>query len=427
MKYLQISNKGLIEPEALTLIGASSKRGDTSKIGMFGSGNKYALAYFFRNNYNLQIFTNGDRVRVGTVKKTFREAEYDVLTVEGVETSITTDMGHKWKLWQAIREFYSNATDEGLTAFCIVDEIKPRPGHTDLFIEVNEGIQEFMDNMMDYIGLHNIILDESEVGKIYLKHGKKTCVYRKGIRCYDTLKESLFDYDLYDIGINEDRIVEYYWNMNEAIMKMLFTTPEVEIVKIILEEVNGDVFEKSVLSDSISTKPTIENQDVWRQALNGRYVCPEGFMFLVPKKHKDMTLGLPSEFCNMLIKQVPGVKMPFSLGQSGRVSYLDHEMTALQLDTLKRVEYFFKECNFRMPYEVKVVRFTDPDLYGTIEKELILISDICLDKGPHEVANTLIEEAIHIKYNAADESRKFQTCLIDEFLTYMKNQNTINI
>lgn len=34
MNYLKISNKGLLDVEALTLLGASSKRGDNSKIGI---------------------------------------------------------------------------------------------------------------------------------------------------------------------------------------------------------------------------------------------------------------------------------------------------------------------------------------------------------------------------------------------------------
>lgn len=425
MKYLQISNKGLIETEALTLIGASSKRGDSSKIGMFGSGNKYALSYFFRNGYDLQIYTDGQRVNIGTVKKKFREDDYDVLTVNGVETSMTTQMGPKWKLWQAIREFYSNAMDEGLTAFAFVDEISARSGHTDIFIEAKEEVEEFMGNILDYIALDKIILHEDSIGKIYLKHGTKACIYRKGIRCYDTHKESLFDYDLNEIEITEDRIVQHYWDMNAKILKMLFTTTEVEIVKIILEEITKDMYENCV-SDSITTKPAIENKDTWRAAIGDRYVIPETFKMFVPAALKDKTLAIPNELCDMLLK-ISGVKMPFSIRKTGYYSFIDHEMTALQLDTLKRAQFFFKECKVNIPYEVKAVKFEKPDVFGTIEGETILISDICLDKGPHEVANTIMEEFIHIKYDALDETRKFQTCMIDEFLTYLKVTNCINI
>ena len=55
MKYLIITNKGEIEPQALHLVGASTKRGDSSKIGQFGSGNKYALAYLLRNEHEVLI------------------------------------------------------------------------------------------------------------------------------------------------------------------------------------------------------------------------------------------------------------------------------------------------------------------------------------------------------------------------------------
>ena len=37
MEYLKIKNLGVMEPMALTLMGASTKAGDSSKIGMFGS------------------------------------------------------------------------------------------------------------------------------------------------------------------------------------------------------------------------------------------------------------------------------------------------------------------------------------------------------------------------------------------------------
>ena len=53
MNYLKIRSKGKIDIEALSLLGASSKRGDETKIGQFGSGNKFAIAYLLRNNYEI--------------------------------------------------------------------------------------------------------------------------------------------------------------------------------------------------------------------------------------------------------------------------------------------------------------------------------------------------------------------------------------
>ena len=81
MHYLKISNKGLLDVEALTLLGASSKRGDNTKIGMFGSGNKFSLAYLLRNNYELRIFSGLEEIKLTTIEKTFRDKKFNIILV----------------------------------------------------------------------------------------------------------------------------------------------------------------------------------------------------------------------------------------------------------------------------------------------------------------------------------------------------------
>jgi len=41
--YIEITNNGEMDIDALHLMGVSSKRDDETKIGMFGSGNKYSI------------------------------------------------------------------------------------------------------------------------------------------------------------------------------------------------------------------------------------------------------------------------------------------------------------------------------------------------------------------------------------------------
>jgi len=48
MKYLKFKNNGEIQLEAITLLGASTKRTDNNKIGFFGSGNKFAILIAIR-------------------------------------------------------------------------------------------------------------------------------------------------------------------------------------------------------------------------------------------------------------------------------------------------------------------------------------------------------------------------------------------
>ena len=112
-KYLVIQNQGILEPAALTLVGASTKADDDSKIGMFGSGNKYALAYLLRNGYDIHVMAGNEEMKIETVERSLRGNVFNVIRINGEETSITTSMGKDWTLWQSIREFFSNAIDEG--------------------------------------------------------------------------------------------------------------------------------------------------------------------------------------------------------------------------------------------------------------------------------------------------------------------------
>jgi len=78
------------------------KTGDSSKIGMFGSGNKYAIAYFVRNNIDLKIFTGKDEIKITTEIEKFRDVEFKVISINGQKTSLTTTMGKDWELWHIL-------------------------------------------------------------------------------------------------------------------------------------------------------------------------------------------------------------------------------------------------------------------------------------------------------------------------------------
>ncbi len=49
MKYLKIQNDGILDIRLVALMGGTTKENDKFKIGQFGTGFKYTLAYLFRN------------------------------------------------------------------------------------------------------------------------------------------------------------------------------------------------------------------------------------------------------------------------------------------------------------------------------------------------------------------------------------------
>ena len=99
MKYLLIENKGEISPDALTLMGGTTKRNDSSKIGHFGSGNKYSIATLLKNNIPFYIFSGLDPITIKTQQVDFRGTTLEKIYVNGKETSLTTSMGPDWELW----------------------------------------------------------------------------------------------------------------------------------------------------------------------------------------------------------------------------------------------------------------------------------------------------------------------------------------
>ena len=70
-QFLKIQSSGEIEQEAFTLIGASSKRGDQTKIGYFGSGLKYSIAALLRNNIEFKVFQGEKEIEFKLINKKF--------------------------------------------------------------------------------------------------------------------------------------------------------------------------------------------------------------------------------------------------------------------------------------------------------------------------------------------------------------------
>jgi len=111
-KYILIQNDGEIEVNSFELIGASTKRGDEGKIGFFGSGLKYSIAYMMRNNISFKVFSGANELKFTTVKESFRNSSFDRICINGKETSYTITMGPTWtEDWFVLREIYCNALD----------------------------------------------------------------------------------------------------------------------------------------------------------------------------------------------------------------------------------------------------------------------------------------------------------------------------
>src|SRR5690606_24827523 len=187
--WICITSRGEVDPQAFTLMGATSKEGDSSKIGYFGTGAKYALAYLLRNNIPFHIYSGKREIDIRVKRTNFRGTELDVIHVDGKPTSLTTRLGPDWQPWWIIREFYCNALDEG-GASIHLGQIAPEAGTTSIYIANQPPFKDILEprTFNRFFAGKLRVLDENEHGRIYELPQKpygEGYFYRKGIRCFE--------------------------------------------------------------------------------------------------------------------------------------------------------------------------------------------------------------------------------------------------
>lgn len=430
MKYLMISNDVEVEPNAFKLLGACTKRGDDSKIGYFGSGLKYAMATFMREGIEVRIFAGEKEVKLGTVKERFRNEEFNVITIDGEKTSLTTSMGVDWKPWQAVREIYCNALDEENHKIMIgtcepIGEI----GKTIFYIGINEELEIIVTEWDKYFALDRDHIAICEEGRILNTLGSKLNLYRKGIRCYDASQPSLYDYDFKKIGINESRIINSWIDVRFDIALMWSKCATTKMIDELVELYKDpDKAKKHMEFDAYWSNNKCVFNNIWLEYFEDKLLMPFETAGAFDMFNKDpRSCIIKADLISALEKAFPG-QITCSLNRIK--CFYDY----IPINSTPKISFLLKEClqflddvGLPNPYPIIIGRFTNDLILGSIDedaKEIIL--DVRLfDKGKKEIVCTILEERAHIESRCGDQTRGFQDYLVSQMVTLLENQHGI--
>lgn len=236
---ISMQNEGLLDLDLMTTMGAHVKQGENS-IGFFGTGLKYAIAVFLRENIEFDMCLGEKVYQFYTEEKEIRGKVFKICSLRGPRDSIslgfTTDLGKNWMVWQAYRELYSNCLDEN--GEISRSEIEPEDGKTTFRIKLD-------------IDLNNVFLRDQNKEKIYsdsrieIYEGVSNHIYYRGIRAKDLHKSSKYTYNiLEDCTLTEDRLLCYDFQVNGIIGAAITQMNDDEIIAHVITANNS--FESSI-------------------------------------------------------------------------------------------------------------------------------------------------------------------------------------
>lgn len=289
--YILIENPGVAAPEAFTLLGASDKAG-TDAIGQFGSGTKFGTLVCLRKEIPPVVFCGTLKLAFGTKDVEFNGARHEQVQVKvsgkdrtGKTVNRTEDLSvvlkygsldWKDKVELALREFVSNALDatQGDASQIKVEIVNTPPrakaGFTRVYVPLTDDGRAFVDNIGEWF-LHFAGRVWKESCLIHKNTPSKAKVYRRGVlvRTVDTDKDSLYDYNLNELPLDEARISSD-WNLRYYAARAVRKCTDAAVIgRIFARSANAweGTFDLSSVDYGETAETQVKRTATWKKAV----------------------------------------------------------------------------------------------------------------------------------------------------------------
>jgi len=451
--FILIENPGVAAPEAFTLLGASNKEG-TDAIGQFGSGTKHGTLVCLRKDIPPTIFCGNLKLEFGTRETVFEGAnqrqvqvrvsgkDRDGRSINRTELlSFVLRFGQlDWKdrIELALREFVSNALDAvngdaSQIRVSVVDTApRAKAGTTRVYIPWTEEGQAFVNDLSEWF----LQFDGSKVWRdssiIWKNSPSKAKVYRRGVlvRTVESAPNSLFDYNLNDLPLDESRIASDYYVKYYAGHAFRNSTNPAHFARV-LSQGKGtweSSFDLKGEYDHVSAKQKAGRVKVWEDAVAN--VIPADAVVIHEEADDSLAVSkgykvvrLSEELYNAAREYgVRTVESILTLDErNGR--QLDEECSAqtdLAKEHTRTVWAKLEEAGstkgepFPKVRTFSAVTEASDGCFGFYRDGTVFINNrgLSQDLSP-ELFSTILEECAHYITKATDNSRDFQAFFIN--------------
>lgn len=410
MKYLKIQNNGELDIRLVALMGGTTKSKNEFKIGQFGTGLKYTLAYLIRNNIDFHIFVGEKEIDIKVETENICGEDFNIICINGNRTSITDKMGLEWQPWMIIRELWCNALDEGGAEKQTTEVLEGKENCTTFYIQVTEEIKKIIYDWKNYFIHEEEPLFSSDFYAIY-PGGNDFRIYKQGVLIHEIKgRKCLFNYDMKNATINELR--QFMGSVSQPVFKCLQNaTPK--IIDYFLSNCKEDHFEGKDCDYS------------WYESWGNNWKETIGDAKIIHQKAIDgiKSRGLNIDTSNLVIvpetvykaltKEIQGIS---ALRMSSKSHEFFESYNPKLIERLNQGLVILEECEYNFSPEIKFVCgvFGDKTILAQINHETseCFVSEKMLQSSLFEIVTMLIEENEHLKTGFDDCTRDFQTHFI---------------
>lgn len=381
MSVVAFQNPGEIDERCISTIGVSVKEGD-NPIGFFGTGLKYAIAIILRHGGSITIWKGLEPLKFTTREVSIRGRVSRVVCMNGVELGFTEDLGKHWELWQAFRELWCNAKDEG--GDTTPAHVVPRADYTTIIVE-SAAFAQCHREMDRYILLTPPLVKSLGAG---FHAGPVNTIFYKGINVGAIHPRPLrFAINLTKtLALTEDRTVKNHYEAHYLIAGAVLMCED-----------------SAFIEDWVTSADSFAEHHIdldWPAFTPGK-----AFLDAVGRVARDTSRPLNPSALAKMAKHMP-------IPDAADADVLPWERAALSkaIAFCRSLAYPVDE------FPIVVVESLGNGVLGlaSMQKRVVLVARRAIQMGDLTLAATLIEEWCHLKHGHTDCSREMQNWLFEQ-------------